>query len=60
MSSCTTLPTAWIIAAGVDMGRNIFQSDHPIAMLKAVGRVVHEQLAPADAYEFFREQRAGA
>ncbi len=45
-------------AAGVDMGRNIFQSDHPIAMLKAVGRVVHEQLAPADAYEFFREQRA--
>lgn len=46
-------------AAGVDMGRNIFQSDHPIAMLKAVGRVVHEQLAPADAYEFFREQRAG-
>jgi putative autoinducer-2 (AI-2) aldolase len=47
-------------AAGVDMGRNIFQSDHPIAMLKAVGRVVHEQLAPADAYEFFREQRAGA
>ena len=47
-------------AAGVDMGRNIFQSDYPIAMLKAVGRVVHEQLAPADAYEFFREQRAGA
>ncbi len=47
-------------AAGVDMGRNIFQSDHPIAMLKAVGRVVHEKLAPADAYEFFREQRAGA
>lgn len=47
-------------AAGVDMGRNIFQSDHPIAMLKAVGRVVHERLAPADAYEFFREQRAGA
>lgn len=47
-------------AAGVDMGRNIFQSDHPIAMLKAVGRVVHEQLSPADAYEFFREQRARA
>jgi putative autoinducer-2 (AI-2) aldolase len=44
-------------AAGVDMGRNIFQSEHPVAMLKAVGRVVHDSLAPADAYEFFREQR---
>ena len=47
-------------AAGVDMGRNIFQSEHPIAMLKAVGRVVHDRLAPAAAYEFFREERARA
>jgi putative autoinducer-2 (AI-2) aldolase len=47
-------------AAGVDMGRNIFQSEHPVAMLKAVGRVVHDKLAPAEAYEFFREQRARA
>jgi hypothetical protein len=29
-------------------------------MLKAVGRVVHDKLAPAEAYEFFREQRARA
>ena len=47
-------------AAGVDMGRNIFQSEHPIAMIQAVGRVVHDRLAPADAYEFFREERARA
>jgi putative autoinducer-2 (AI-2) aldolase len=47
-------------AAGVDMGRNIFQSEHPIAMLKAVARVVHDRLAPADAYEVYKEQRAGA
>jgi putative autoinducer-2 (AI-2) aldolase len=46
-------------AAGVDMGRNIFQSEHPIAMLKAVARVVHDRLAPADAYEVYKEQRAG-
>ena len=47
-------------AAGVDMGRNIFQSEHPIAMLEAVGRVVHDRLAPAAAYEIFREERARA
>ncbi len=47
-------------AAGVDMGRNIFQSEHPIAMLEAVARVVHDKLAPADAYEVYKEQRAGA
>ena len=29
-------------AAGVDMGRNIFQSNAPVAMIKAVRSVVHE------------------
>jgi putative autoinducer-2 (AI-2) aldolase len=42
-------------AAGVDMGRNIFQSEAPAAMLHAVVGVVHDGLAPADAYEMFRE-----
>jgi putative autoinducer-2 (AI-2) aldolase len=42
-------------AAGVDMGRNIFQSDAPAAMLRAVAAVVHEDLAPADAYELFED-----
>jgi 3-hydroxy-5-phosphonooxypentane-2,4-dione thiolase len=40
-------------AAGVDMGRNIFQSDAPEAMIQAVGKVVHENMRPADAYELF-------
>ena len=35
-------------AAGVDMGRNIFQSEAPAAMIQAVGKVVHE-LMPPDA-----------
>ena len=39
-------------AAGVDMGRNIFQSDAPAAMIQAVRQVVHEQLKPEQAYEF--------
>jgi putative autoinducer-2 (AI-2) aldolase len=38
-------------AAGVDMGRNIFQSDHPAAMIRAVGAVVHESRKPAEAYD---------
>ncbi len=40
-------------AAGVDMGRNIFQSDAPAAMIQAVGKVVHEGFKPAEALEFF-------
>ena len=33
-------------AAGVDMGRNIFQSESPAAMIQAVGKVVHEGMRP--------------
>lgn len=44
-------------ASGVDMGRNIFQSDAPSAMIQAVGRVVHEKLRPAHAHELFLELR---
>ena len=45
-------------AAGVDMGRNIFQSDAPLAMMKAVNRIVHENATPAEAYEYFNSIRA--
>lgn len=40
-------------ARGVDMGRNIFQSTAPIAMCKAVGKVVHEGYTDRQAYEYF-------
>jgi len=42
-------------AAGVDMGRNIFQSASPRAMMLAVRAVVHDDADPKDAYELFRE-----
>lgn len=42
-------------ASGVDMGRNIFQSEAPRAMIQAVGRVVHEDMKPKEAYEFYLE-----
>jgi putative autoinducer-2 (AI-2) aldolase len=42
-------------ASGVDMGRNIFQSDAPISMIKAVGKVVHEKMKPKEAYQLFKD-----
>ena len=44
-------------ASGVDMGRNIFQSDAPKAMITAVGKVVHENLKPKDAYDLLQTLR---
>ncbi|NLV72524.1 MAG: 3-hydroxy-5-phosphonooxypentane-2,4-dione thiolase [Actinobacteria bacterium] len=45
-------------AAGVDMGRNIFQSDAPEAMIQAVNKVVHEGMKPAEAHELFLTLRS--
>jgi len=40
-------------AAGVDMGRNIFQADSPAAMIQAVGAAVHQNLPPKQAHEMY-------
>jgi 3-hydroxy-5-phosphonooxypentane-2,4-dione thiolase len=42
-------------ACGVDMGRNIFQSEAPEAMIQAVAKVVHENATPEEAFEVFHE-----
>lgn len=41
-------------AAGVDMGRNIFQSEAPVAMIKAVRAVVHNNETPKSAYDLYQ------
>jgi len=41
-------------AAGVDMGRNIFQSDSPIAMIQAVRAVVHNSETPEKAFDLYK------
>lgn len=41
-------------ARGVDMGRNIFQSEHPVEMAQAVGKIVHEGFTDKEAYEFYQ------
>lgn len=40
-------------ASGVDMGRNIFQSDAPVPMMKAVRGVVHEGMKPKEAFDLY-------
>ena len=40
-------------AAGVDMGRNIFQSEAPQAMIAAVAAIVHKDMKPKEAFELF-------
>jgi putative autoinducer-2 (AI-2) aldolase len=42
-------------AIGVDMGRNIWQSDHPIPMIKAVRKIVHEDATAKEAYDLFKK-----
>lgn len=44
-------------AAGVDMGRNIWQSDHPVAMIKAVRAVVQKKASPEEALEVFKKNK---
>jgi 3-hydroxy-5-phosphonooxypentane-2,4-dione thiolase len=44
-------------AAGVDMGRNIFQSDHPVAMVKAIHAIVHKKATPKEAMDVFTSSK---
>jgi putative autoinducer-2 (AI-2) aldolase len=44
---------------GVDMGRNIFQSEHPVGMIKAVRGIVHENMSVNDAYDLFNAIKSG-
>jgi putative autoinducer-2 (AI-2) aldolase len=43
-------------AAGVDMGRNIFQSDNPVGMIKAVRAIVHENKAVDEAFKIYKKK----
>ncbi|MBW2975483.1 3-hydroxy-5-phosphonooxypentane-2,4-dione thiolase [Candidatus Woesearchaeota archaeon] len=43
-------------AVGVDMGRNIFQSDNPISMIKAVRAVVHDNRSVEEAFKIYQNK----
>ena len=44
-------------ASGVDMGRNIWQSDNPIAMIKAVKSIVHENFSIKEASDLLEMEK---
>ena len=44
-------------ACGVDMGRNIFQAEDPVAMIQAVRHVVHDDASPDDAFTMYNDLR---
>jgi 3-hydroxy-5-phosphonooxypentane-2,4-dione thiolase len=45
-------------AVGVDMGRNIWQNDHPKAMIKAIRLIVKEGATAKEAKDLFEEEKA--
>jgi putative autoinducer-2 (AI-2) aldolase len=46
-------------AVGVDMGRNIFQSDSPIGMIRAVREIVHNNASVDEAFEIYKQGPKG-
>ena len=44
-------------ASGVDMGRNIFQSDNPVGMIKAVRAIVHKGVSAKEAFEIYEKTK---
>jgi len=45
-------------AKGVDMGRNIWQNDHPVAMIKGIRAIVHEGATVKEASAVFNAAMA--
>ena len=46
-------------ATGVDMGRNIFQSDCPVGMIQAVRAIVHEKKSAEEAFQMYQKAKRG-
>ena len=44
-------------AIGVDMGRNIWQNDNPVAMIKGIRAIVHENATVKEAMDVFKENK---
>ena len=45
-------------AIGVNLGRNTWQHDHPVAMIKALRAIIHEKATPKEAQKIFEEEVA--
>ena len=41
-------------AIGVNLGRNVWQNPHPVAMMGALNAVVHDEATPKQAFDLFK------
>jgi putative autoinducer-2 (AI-2) aldolase len=46
-------------AIGVNLGRNIWQSDYPVAMIRAIRAIIHENATSKEAHDLFNEIKSG-
>jgi putative autoinducer-2 (AI-2) aldolase len=46
-------------AIGVNLGRNIWQSEHPVASIRAIRAVIHDNYTPEEAQSLFEQVKAG-
>jgi putative autoinducer-2 (AI-2) aldolase len=46
-------------AIGVNLGRNIWQSEHPVAAIRALRTIIHENYTPREAQDLFEQVKAG-
>jgi len=46
-------------AIGVNLGRNVWQNPHPVAMMMALNGIIHGGLTPKQAMDLYRELSAG-
>jgi putative autoinducer-2 (AI-2) aldolase len=44
-------------AIGVNLGRNVWQSPHPVAMAKALRAIIHEDADIKEAQDIFNETK---
>jgi len=44
-------------AIGVNLGRNVWQHPHPVAMMKALNGVIYANATPEEAFELFETSR---
>jgi len=46
-------------AIGVNLGRNIWQNEHPVAMIRAIRAIIHENVTPKEAQELYDSVKSG-
>ncbi|MFH1002902.1 MAG: hypothetical protein V1780_02025 [Chloroflexota bacterium] len=46
-------------AIGVNLGRNVWQNDYPVAMIKAIRAIIHEGANPRQAQAVYDLEKGG-